>query len=47
VQRCAAIGAWLDRLELTARDGDDHARTMLGFVVRALNYLKTGRGTDT
>jgi hypothetical protein len=36
----AAFGVWLDRLEATAREGDDHARTMLVFVVRALNHLR-------
>src|SRR5262245_47438808 len=39
----AEFGAWLDRLEATAREGDDHARTMLVFIVRALNHL---RGLD-
>ena len=36
----AEFGVWLDRLEATAREGDDHARAMLVFVVRALNHLR-------
>lgn len=36
----AEFGVWLDRLEATAREGDDHARTTLVLVVRALNHLR-------
>lgn len=36
----ADFGVWLDRMEATARNGDDRARTTLAFVVRALRHLR-------
>jgi hypothetical protein len=36
----AEFGSWLDNLEAAARSGDEHARTVLVFVVRALKQLR-------
>jgi hypothetical protein len=36
----AEFGAWLDRMEAEAPSGDEHSRTMLVFVVRALNQRR-------
>jgi hypothetical protein len=48
----ADFGAWLDRLEAGARSGDQHARTTLVFVARALDQLRNlteppGRENET
>jgi hypothetical protein len=48
----AEFGSWLDRLETEARSGDEHARTVLVFVVRALGHLRhltdpPGRDNET
>jgi hypothetical protein len=34
------FGVWLDRLESSARSGDQHARATLVFVARALDQLR-------